>query len=410
MVTSTGDTPPITLDNEAESAAIRASYQRFPHWTQHLWTWITGKALPGQQPLIRLNPVTYLICDLIVLAAGIASAWWIVADEVSWLWLLLPLCWVLSTSASRVCSTVIAHHAIHVRFTHKIHRDRMIHQVLSTLVCTDDADQYYEDHINLHHRKETFATIADPTIQHLLQLRFRPGMSERALWRRLAIVIVSPKFHAEFLYTRLAQNLWRCANYRKVMGAVYLAAIAAVVTWTGTWPEFALAVLIPLVPLYHVVALLEFLSEHAWFKAKDLRLSGRAFHVSHSWGRFSGDPLPEPGQPLLTALRAWTRWILRMTFYHLPSRITVVPGDLAQHDFHHRRPSTSEWVRAGYARQSDIDAGHPKWPAYTDVWGLGNSIGKVFEILANEQPTEWGLSGEKRRGKTPTTVEVRRAG
>jgi hypothetical protein len=395
---------------EAESSAIRASYQRFPARTQRLWTWITGKALPGQRPLLRLNPITYLICDLATFAAGIGSAWLIVAGGPSWLWLLLPFCWVLTTSASRVCSTVIAHHAIHTRFTHNIKKDRMVHQLLSTLVCTDDADQYYEDHVKLHHRKETFATIADPTIQHLLQLGFRPGMSERALWRRLWVVLISPRFHLEFLYTRLAQNLWRCAPYRRVMGAAYLAAVFGLVTWQGTWLEFSLAVLVPLLPLYHVVALLEFLSEHAWFKAKDTRLGGRAFHVSHSWGRFSGDPLPAEGLDLAVAFREWTRWTLRLVLYHLPSRITVVPGDLAQHDFHHRRPSTAEWVRAAYARQADIDAGHPKWPAYTDVWGLGVAIGKVFTILSRERPTEWGLAGEKRRRDVPSTTRADDAG
>lgn len=383
------------------SNVIRASYQRFPRWTQHLWTWITGKALPGQQPLVKLNPVTYLLCDLVALAVGISSAWWLVASGPSLAWLGLPLCWVLTTSASRVCSTVIAHHAIHTRFTHRIAQDWRIHQVLSTLVCTDDADQYYEDHINLHHRKETFATIADPTIQHLLQLGFRPGMSEKALWRRLAVVVVSPRFHLEFLYTRLAQNLWRCAPYRRVMGFVYLGTVLGLVAWQGAWLEFALAVLIPLVPLYQIVALLEFLSEHAWFKAKDASAGGRAFHVSHSWGRFSGDPLPAKGLGLASALGAWSRWVARLAFYHVPARILVVPGDLAQHDFHHRRPSTKEWVRAAYARQHDIDADHPRWPAYTDVWGLGTAIGRVFTILSQEKPTAWGLAGEKRRKDRP---------
>ncbi|MEV7523300.1 hypothetical protein [Streptomyces sp. NPDC091371] len=396
----------MTETSSVRSEEIRASYQRFPRWTQHGWTWITGKALPGQQPLVRLNPVTYLLCDLVALAAGIGSAWWIVARGPLWTLVLLPLSWALTASAARVCSTVIAHHAIHTRFTGRIRQDRLIHQVLSTLVCTDDADQYYEDHVNLHHRKETFATLADPTIQHLLMLGFRPGMSTQALRRRLALMIVSPRFHAEFLYTRLAQNLVRCAPYRRVMGFAYLAGVFGLVTWQGVWWEFTVAVLVPMIPLYQIVALLEFLSEHAWFKAKDGSLSGRAFHVSHSWGRFCGDPLPPTGLGRYAAFRAWFRWSARLVGYHIPARLLVVPGDLAQHDFHHRRPSTREWVRAAYARQHDIDAGHPKWPAYTDVWGMGDAIGRVFTILSQEKPTEWGLGGEKRRTSEGTQAAV----
>ncbi|MCX4692538.1 fatty acid desaturase [Streptomyces sp. NBC_01408] len=379
------------VDQPDASTAIRASFQRFPRWTQHLWTWITGKALPGQKPLVKLNVVTYVILDLVGLAVGIGSAWWIVSSGPTIALLLLPLCWVVTVSAARICSTVIAHHCMHTRFTGKIKYDREIAQVLSTLVCTEDADQYYEDHINLHHRKETFATIADPTIQHLLKLGFRPGMTVPALWRRLAFTVVSPMFHAEFLATRLAQNLWRSATYRRIMSLAYLGAVIGLVTWQGAWLPFALAVLVPMIPLYQIVALLEFLSEHAWFKAKDDTLGGRAFHVSHSWGRFNGDALPEQGIGVVRSVGAWSRWTLRLAFYHLPSRILVVPGDLAAHDFHHRKPSTFEWVRASYARQADIDAGHPKWPAYTDVWGLGVAIDRVFTILSEEEESSWEL-------------------
>lgn len=375
-----------------ESAAIRAGYARFPGWTQHLWTWITGKALPGQRQLVTMTPIRYLVCDVIALIAGIAAAWWIVAHGPTWSLVLLPLCWVLTVAASRVCSTVIAHHCVHSRFTRTIATDRFMAQVLSTLVCTEDADQYYEDHINLHHRKATFATLADPTIQHLLMLGFRPGMTTRQLWRRLAWTVVSPWFHLHFLYTRLAQNLFRSAPYRRAMAALYLGAIVAAVAWQGAWLAFALAVLVPLIPLYQIVALLEFLSEHAWFKAKDDTLGGRAFHVSHSWGRFNGDPLPAPGLGLAAAVSAWTRWTARLFLYHLPARILVVPGDLSQHDFHHRFPSSSHWVRAAYARQEDIDAGHPRWPAYTDVWGLAVAINHVFLILSDESTSNWNLA------------------
>lgn len=378
-------------DQSDTSTAIRATFQRFPGWTQHLWTWITGKALPGQKPLVKLNVVSYLILDMLGLAVGIGSAWWIVSSGPTWSLLLLPLCWVVTVSAARICSTVIAHHCMHTRFTGKIKYDREIAQVLSTLVCTEDADQYYEDHINLHHRKETFATIADPTIQHLLKLGFRPGMTVPQLWRRLAWTVVSPLFHAEFLATRLAQNLWRSATYRRLMSLGYLGAVVGLVAWQGAWAPFALAVLVPMIPLYQIVALLEFLSEHAWFKAKDDTLGGRAFHVSHSWGRFNGDALPEKGIGVVRSVGAWTRWTLRLAFYHLPSRILVVPGDLSQHDFHHRKPSTFEWVRAAYARQGDIDAGHPRWPPYTDVWGLGVAINRVFTILSEEEESSWEL-------------------
>ena len=119
----TKELPTINMTPIDASSAIRASYLRFSRWTQHLWTWITGRALPGQDSLVRLNPYTYLTRSLIALVAGIASAWWIVASGPAWAWVLLPLCWLLTTSASRVCVTVVAHHCLHSRVTRKIPTD-----------------------------------------------------------------------------------------------------------------------------------------------------------------------------------------------------------------------------------------------------------------------------------------------
>ena len=43
---------------------VRASYLRFPAWSQHFWTWQTGKALPGQKPLLRHTWSSYLAVTL----------------------------------------------------------------------------------------------------------------------------------------------------------------------------------------------------------------------------------------------------------------------------------------------------------------------------------------------------------
>jgi len=63
--------------------------------------------------------------------------------------------------------------------------------------------------------------------------------------------------------------------------------------------------------------------------------------------------------------------------YHLPSRLLVVVGDLPNHDYHHRYPSTPDWAIAAYARQRDIDQG-PEGPQYQEVWGMGAAIDNLF--------------------------------
>jgi hypothetical protein len=54
-------------------------------------------------------------------------------------------------------------------------------------------------------------------------------------------------------------------------------------------------------------------------------------------------------------------------------------------------------VRAAYARQQDIDAGHPKWPEYTDVWGIAVAIDHVFTILSEERESNWNLADAQLR-------------
>jgi hypothetical protein len=55
----------------------------------------------------------------------------------------------------------------------------------------------------------------------------------------------------------------------------------------------------------------------------------------------------------------------------------VIVGDLPNHDYHHRYPSTPDWTTAAYARQRDIDEG-PEGPAYQEVWGMGAAIDQLF--------------------------------
>jgi hypothetical protein len=81
---------------------------------------------------------------------------------------------------------------------------------------------------------------------------------------------------------------------------------------------------------------------------------------------------------------AWLRWMALTVGYHLPSRLLVVVGDLPNHDYHHRYPSTPEWTTAAYARQRDIDTG-PEGPPYREVWGMGAAIDRMFRSLASRE-------------------------
>jgi hypothetical protein len=109
--------------------------------------------------------------------------------------------------------------------------------------------------------------------------------------------------------------------------------------------------------------MLEFASEHAW-------LVPRGKDAPGTWGRFCGAPVPDGG---IAPSLAWAGAMLG----HLIVRIGVLPGDLPQHDFHHRFPGTRHWTQAAWARTDAIAGGTP----FVEVWGLHRALGHVLRGL-----------------------------
>lgn len=109
-------------------------------------------------------------------------------------------------------------------------------------------------------------------------------------------------------------------------------------------------------------------------------------------GRFVGDATPSRDLPMAQWLRAWGRWSIRLLLLHIPTRLCVLPGDLCQHDWHHRHPR-GDWSNAGYERQRDLAVGCPGWPEpYAEVWGLDCAIDLVFQGLASLPPLSHATS------------------
>ena len=81
---------------------------------------------------------------------------------------------------------------------------------------------------------------------------------------------------------------------------------------------------------------------------------------------------------------AWMAWTARMVLVHLPSRLFVAPGDLPNHDFHHRLPK-GDWANSAYARRDDglANTETGRWPDYTERWGFAAAVGETFGLLAS---------------------------
>lgn len=364
---------------------VRESMRRLPRGIQWLLTIITGKPLRGQRPLWRRTPLWHLVTALVALLGGTAASGLILTVPLAW-WPLLVISWVSTVHGARKLQVMVLHHAVHhTAFGERW--DRIIMEVVSTLLLIQGYDGFEHNHVGLHHKLKYLATVHDPDVCFLLELGFRPGMRREELWRHLVKSLGSPWFHGRFLRARLTANFLMAPLYRRGMAVAYAAAVLTAVALTHAWVAFALAWVVPVMGLYHISALLHLIGEHRWLRVRDPRQPHKLVLARLTSGRFMGEPVPPASLPLPSRLAAWGRWILKMGVFHIPARAAVTVGDLPQHDYHHRHPRRNDWANAVYARQQDLEAGCPGWPEpYTEVWGLFNALDEVFELWSTLPP------------------------
>ncbi|WP_019925389.1 fatty acid desaturase [Nocardia sp. BMG111209] len=359
---------------------VRATYLRFPGWTQHFWTWQTGRALPGQRPLIRHTWASYLALTLTWFLLGLTVSTLAVALMFPFWYLALLAGWLLTVHGERVMVLVIAHQALHRRFSGSRRWDGFWGEAVTVLSMFHTFGDFEAEHFHNHHRREVFATPVDPPVQNLVELGFRPGMSREKLWRRAWFVFFSPMFYWTGFVGRLRSNL-RSRGWR----------IPAAALWAGWWLSLPfwlphgtlvllLALVVPVILFAQLSALLDRLGEHEWLAPRDPALGHRFYTAANTSARYCGSPVPARG----AGVPAWFGWTAATLCYHLPSRLLVVVGDLPSHDHHHRYPATPEWTTAAYARQRDIDTG-PEGPAYREVWGMGAAVDRMFRSLAQRE-------------------------
>ncbi len=356
---------------------IRATYLRFPAWTQHFWTWQTGKALPGQKPLLRHTWASYLAVTLTLFFSGLAVSTSAVAVMFPLWYLALLAGWALTVAAERMFVLVIAHQALHRRFSGRPGLDRFWGETVTVLSVFHTFQDFKEEHFENHHRREVFATEADPPVQFLLDLGFRPGLSRQQLWRRAWLVFLSPVFYWRGALGRFGSNV-RSGTLRRVCFAAWLGWWLSLPFWLPHGLlALVLAFVLPVILFAQLSALLDRLGEHEWLAPRNPEFGRRFYTAANTAARFCGGAVPTRSLPAGEQFAAWVRWTVATLCYHLPARLLVVVGDLPNHDYHHRYPSTPEWTTAAYARQRDIDQG-PEGPPYQEVWGMGAAIDRLF--------------------------------
>jgi fatty acid desaturase len=280
---------------------------------------------------------------------------------------------------------------LHRRFSGNSERDWFIGELVTVLNVYQDFQMFKEEHFDAHHRRTIFATEGDPPVQFLQGLGFRPGMTKHQLWRRGIVVFLSPAFYWASSVDRLKCNLFK-GTWRRAGFFVWAGFWLSVPLWVPNgYLVLILGFVLPIIILSQLSALLDKLGEHAWLTPPDPQHGNKFYTVAATSARFCGSAVPEKGLPWKARLVAWPRWVLSTLCYHLPARLMVVVGDLPNHDFHHRYPSTPDWMVAAYARQRDIDSGD-YGPPYSEVWGMCAAIDRMFHTLS-EVPSNARLVG-----------------
>ncbi|WP_323122580.1 fatty acid desaturase [Burkholderia alba] len=355
------------------SANIRESYAVFPKWSQPFWTLFTGKPLADEQPLFVPSCWTYLAISMAVFLGGIAGSFFLLMRAGAPVWL-VPFTVGLALYGSRLLILTVAHQCAHLRFCRGKRLNRIVHDVLSTLNCTQDYEGYRHDHFQVHHALKTFGTFQDPVMMFIRQLDFTEARSKPQLWRQLVLLGFSPAFHGRYLFNRWRANL-TCERLPRRLAAIvwWLAIGALLVLYPPLRLPIAIGYLLPVFVLYNVSAFLELICEHVWMRPLNT-VTPRQRTAELIWGRFCGDAAPV-GQGGLR----WLRWAARMLFYHLPCRMFVLTGDAPQHDFHHVAPNNPNWAVSAYARRDAIAAGQME---DREIWGLFAAIDIVFSHIS----------------------------
>lgn len=349
-------------------------------WVQNFLTWLTGRALPGQSPLFKSTPTLQVLAATFWLLGGVIGGGVLLTSKAP-LWPLLPVMWLCVVSSARRFQVSIFHASVHTAFTGNKKVDRWIGEVISLVLFIATYDQYYSDHVLLHHPAETFGTVNDPDFAFLDKLGFKPGMTKRELWARLANTIFSPRFHLLFFAARVKANFFASGLRRRIIAYAFNAVLLTAVIVSHQWLVFLLCWFIPMTVIYHICALLQFVCEHRWLLQRQ-RNEPTKLHVARlTVGRFLGSAYRADGSFAEKGL-----WFLKMIGHSL-CRIAVLVAGLPDHDWHHRHPRSKDWPVSVYARQRDIDSGHPGWPEnYQEVWGLFTAIDAVFELLSSMPP------------------------
>lgn len=354
----------VTDKGEVMSDKIRQEMASLPRWVQPFLTWVTGCPLAYESPLIHWTAGKALVFALLQISVGMVIGYYAFSmDAIIATWLLvLSVC--LSAGGMRRLDVIIIHQSLHHRVCKSGLCNRIISELLSTVLLKVPYHRSRAAHLD-HHRKPCSAIDEDRS--YIYSTGFTPGMKKQALYRYIVFALFSPVHHARALWKRIQANFFATMpNYRRLMSLSYIV-ILVMIGINGDFTLLFALWLLPLIFVFQSFTYLYTLSEHRWTITVDAskKLSPKTKYKL-TFGRLCGDPIPsKSGRNACAKIYAWSKWWLRVFFVHCPYRLCILVGDTVQHDTHHLEPGC-DWPNSAYVRNKAIQAGKP---GYENVWG-----------------------------------------
>lgn len=393
------------------SPDIRESMRIIPSIFQPFLTWLTGKPL-GDELSWGLQPIHHVTSAMAAWAIGL----WLsktALDHGGWMLIFLIPGLSLTIHGTRKLRLFILHQTSHTNLFGKRglfginNIDQYVGQALSILLLNGSYTEYKRSHLEDHHPIAQHMTINDPTVKALLgPIGLRVGMSVSQLWRKLYLTLFSPKFHIEFLYSRVASHFQSTSIGEKIATIVYLFILLAIATLTNDWLFVLVAYIFPLTVPYQMSTILRLCTKHLFPSPESRPVPDERdravlikYMASLTHGIFIGDPIPQSNLSFGQKFLLWCVWVIRLVLVHFPSRFFVLVGDSLCHDYHHRYPNSPNWSNYIFARYQDnlaintsSEPKPSKWPPYTEVWTLKGAINEVFRSMSEADPREFEIA------------------
>jgi hypothetical protein len=355
-----------------------------PAFVQPFLTWLTAKPAPGEVAPPR-RPAAY-VGEAIGLTLGgtVISALALASQNPATLWFWAPLfIGLLATSSGLgLFQVVIFHHCSHGTVFSTRARNRLVGRLVSAILLFKHFDLYQKEHM-LHHNANKLFTDDDEFTDFVVGIcDLRTALNRRELWRHLLLLLISPWFHARFLSKRIKGSLNSFERSHNLIGIAFWATLFIGAALTHTLTIVMIAWVLPVTVLLQVATVFRILCEHRLPSIDIIDQRGKQLICEATAGVFPGGFPPRRNARSLGGVLAWGGWWANMLTVQLFVRLFVLVGDAPCHDFHHRRPG-KRWTNYVHARQSDLDAGCPGFPAnYIETWGLFRAVDENFAAMA----------------------------